>query len=164
MSPIDRSPTRFSGRIALAAAVVAAGVGGLYAPPALLIALPGLAPFAAGIARGSWTGVTLGAVALFAGTVTGGVYGAPVEPLLVSATAAVLAWDAGQYAIGVGDQLGREADTVRIEAAHAATSTIAGAVVALFGYSLYRTVSGTYPLAAFVFLTVAALLIAVALS
>lgn len=164
MSTIDRSPARLSARLGLAAGAVALAAGGLYAPPALPVAVLGLASFVAGVRRGSWSTVTLGALLLLAGAMAGGIYGAPVEVLLAGVTAAVLAWDLGQYAIGVGEQLGREADTVRIEAVHAATSALAGSVVALFGYGLYRTVSGAFPLAAFVFLAVAGILIAVALS
>jgi hypothetical protein len=76
----------------------------------------------------------------------------------------VLAWDVGGSAISVGAQLGRDADTVRLEAVHIAASTALGAVVVGVGYGLYRAGPGEQPVVALVLLVVAAVLLVEALS
>jgi hypothetical protein len=77
---------------------------------------------------------------------------------------AVLAWDAGWNAIGVGAQLGREADTVRLEAAHLAASTAVGVAVLGVGFGLYRVGTGGKPIAVLLLLVIAAVLLVEALS
>lgn len=158
-SRIDRSPTPFGRRLSLMAALVAVLSSGLYSWLALALGALGLLTLAAGLARGTTRPVTLGAAGLVGGALAAGVEGAPVPAVLVSVTAAVVAWDVAGNAIGVGRQLGREAGTQRVETVHAAASATVGLVTAGAGYGLYRLGTGEQPVAALVFLLVAAVLL-----
>lgn len=163
MKPIDRSPARLSRWISFVAALVALVSSGLYSWPALATGTLGLGLLGVGLARGSTTGVTVGAFGLFVGAILAGAQGAPVVPALIGVTFAVLAWDLGGSAISIGDQLGRDADTVRLEAVHMTGSTAVGAVTAGVGFGLYQAGNGGQPVAALVFLVIAAVLLVAAL-
>jgi len=160
---VDRRPSRTGAGLALAPALVAALAGGLYTWPALLVGAAGLLGLAVGLVRGSRSAVTLGGTGLFAGAVLAGAEGAPVGPVLVGATAAVVAWDVATTAVSVGEQLGRDAETGRLEATHALASAGVGAVTVGLAYGVYLTGAGGRPVAALLFLLVAAVLLVAAL-
>jgi len=69
--------------------------------------------------------------------ITGLLNSAGFERLLVATAASVVAWDLGENAINVGEQLGRETATGSIEAAHA-LGTVTVAVVAVQGVQFVR--------------------------
>lgn len=163
MSAVDRSPARLGRGVSVGAGLLALLSVGLYSRPALAVGAPGLVLLVVGLIRGSDAAVTVGAFGLFAGAILAGARGAPVAPVLVSVTSAVLAWDAGGSAIGVGNQLGRDADTRRLEAVHLTASALVGAVTAGAGFGLYRAGTGGRPAAALVLLLVAAVLLVAAL-
>lgn len=134
-------PTRISASLALAsagmAAVTALGGSGWWiflAPTGAVLVATGLHlrvrhVLAAGCA-------SLVAAALV--TALGG--GAPMRPVFAVA-AALVAWDLGEHAIALGEQLGRRADTARLELLHAAGSVAvatAGAGTASLGFLLAR--------------------------
>lgn len=164
MRPVDRSPARLGRWASVGAGLLALVSGGFYSWPALATGSFGLLLLAGGLVRGANRPVSVGAFCLFGGAILAGAQGAPVLPVLVGVTFTVLAWDIGGNAIGVGAQLGREADTVRLEVVHAAASLLVGAVVAGVGFGLYRTATGGQPIAALVFLVLAAVLLVEALS
>lgn len=164
MRPVDRSPARLSQWASAGAGLVALASSGLYSWPALAAGSFGLLLLLVGLVRGANASVSVGAFGLFGGAVIAGAQGAPILPVLVGVTFAVLAWDVGGNAISVGAQLGREADTVRVEAVHATASVVVGVVVAGVGFGLYRTATGGQPIAALVFLVLAAVLLVEALS
>jgi len=72
-------------------------------------------------------------------------------------------WDFGEQAINVGEQLGREADTERLELTHAAASTIIAVAAGGVGYGIYLAGAGNQPMTALVFLLVAAVALTSAL-
>lgn len=164
MRAVDRSPARLSGVASVAAGLVALVATGRYSWPALAAGAIGLLILVVGVAQGTRARVSVGAFGLFGGAILAGAQGAGVLPVLVGVTSAVLAWDAGGSAVGIGAQLGRDADTVRLEAVHLLSSLAVGAVVAGVGYGLYRTATGGQPVAALVLLVVAAVLLVEALS
>ncbi|MFB6140628.1 MAG: hypothetical protein ABEJ26_09370 [Halosimplex sp.] len=147
----------------MSAALVALGASGFYSWPALAVGTLGAILLAVGLVRGADAAVSLGAFGLFGAGLVAGVRGAPVVPVLVSVAFAVLAWDTGGNAISIGKQLGREADTTRVEAVHVAASGVVGAVTAGLGYGIYRAGTGEQPVAALVFSLVAAVLLVEAL-
>lgn len=163
MTAVDRSPARLSRRVSIGAAFVALASSGFYSWGALAAGTLGTLLLAAGLVRGANAGVTLGASGLFVGAVVAGARGAPVAPTLLAVGATVLAWDAGGSAISIGRQLGREADTRRLEAVHLTASAAVGAAAASAGYGLYLTATGDQSVAALVFLLVAAVLLVEAL-
>lgn len=162
-TPIDRSPVRLGSGTAIALALVAWFAVGIYAVPAFVAGVPGVALLVIGTTRGTHWPVTLGAVLLFASALLAGVWGAPALALLVGTAMSVLAWDTAGTAIDLGEQLGREAATVRVQAAHIGASALVGLVTIGISYGIYRSVAGGQPLAALVFLLLAALLLTEAL-
>ncbi|MFB6141867.1 MAG: hypothetical protein ABEJ30_00830 [Halorientalis sp.] len=167
-TPVDRSPVRFASGVAVAAALVAALASGLYSLPAFAAGLPGVALVGAGVGVGRRRGtrwvVTVGAAVLLAGVVVAGVFGAPEMVLLLATVATVLAWDAGGTAIDIGRQLGREAESIRVQLVHLGSTAIVGGLTAAIGFGIYRTVTAGQPLTALVLLLVAALLLTETLS
>jgi len=162
-SAVARPPARLSGAVAAGAGLLAAGVAGFYSWPALGAGAVGIGLLVAGLVRGQESAVTLGATALLAGGLAAGARGAPAGATLASVAATVVAWDVGRRAIGVGRQLGREADTRRLEVVHAAASAGVAAVTAVVGYGLFRAATGDQPAAALAFLLIAAVLLVEAL-
>lgn len=160
---VDRSPARLGRLASMGAGLLAFGSIGLYSWPAFATGTLGLSLLLVGLVRGSNGFVTGGAFVLFLGGILAGAWGAPVLPVLVGVAAAVLAWDVGGSAISIGAQLGRGADTVRLEAVHIASSTVVGAVVVGVGFGLYRVGTGEQPVAALLLLAIAAALLVEAL-
>ncbi|WP_273838579.1 hypothetical protein [Halococcus sp. PRR34] len=139
--PIDDAPARISvglalaasfvGTLALAVSTVSLAAGGLG------FVLVGL-----GLVRGWRSAVTLGGAGLFCGVVLAGLVGAPAIVVVFATAAAVVAWDVATFGIDVGEELGREADTTRLELVHAGTSVVTAAIPAMIGMVLFRTAEG----------------------
>lgn len=158
-SGFDRSPGLVSIQASVAAAVLGVVVvfpGGVF--PFVLAAL-GAAALAVGAVRGSRRAITGGATLLFLGAMFSTLWMAdPFFPLLAGALA-VVAWDVAEHGIGVGEQLGREAATTRLEVAHASASAIVGLLAVAVGYGLYTVAWSGLPTAALVLFLSAALLL-----
>ena len=155
---VDHAPARASAVLSIGALGTAvATVGLLGVPVGTLVAVAGVPFLLYGVLRGSRRGVSLGAFAVFGGVVLAGIVGAPPGPLLVGTAATVIAWDLGEQAINVGEQLGREARTVRGELVHAASGTVVGGLAIAAGYGVFALATGGQPLAALVLLLVAAI-------
>jgi hypothetical protein len=127
---------------------------GLAAVAGLPFAALALVAVAIGLLRGGRSWLARGAVLGTVGVLVAGVRGGAPEPLLVGLLGTVLAWDVGEHAIGLGEQLGREATTVRVEVVHAAASLAVGAGATTLGYGVYLGATGGQPVAALVFLVV----------
>jgi len=160
---IDRSPARLSSALAISAAALAAGTSALSATVALAGSLGGLALFAVGVVLGSRRGLTLGAGVLLLSALVGGLLSGAAYLLLPGVIATVLAWDFGEQAINVGEQLGRGADTTQLEVTHAAGSTVVGVGAGALGYGVYLVSSGGQPVTALVFLLLAVVVLTSAL-
>ncbi|WP_458206630.1 DUF7519 family protein [Haladaptatus sp. NG-SE-30] len=163
MNEIDRSPTRVSQLLAIIAGSVALATSALVGGTGMLAGLLGLLFVALGVVRGSRRVVTIGSFTLLLGVLAGGLVAAPPELLLPGAMATVLAWDFGEQAINVGEQLGREAATQTLELTHAAASTVVAVSAGGVGYGLYLLGAGGQPMTALVFLLIAALALTSAL-
>ncbi|RKD94945.1 DUF7519 family protein [Halopiger aswanensis] len=159
---ITRKPTR----VASVAAGLAALVGvfaGAGSPAGLGFGAVGALVLAAALVLGHRTAADVGAVALFFGVVAGGLEATPVAVTIVGTIATVLAWDFAHTAIDVGDQLGREARTIRLEAVAIVSSLLVGLVTGTIGYAVYVAGAGSQPVAAVVLLLVAGLLVTIGL-
>lgn len=79
------------------------------------------------------TFVSVGTGLLLVGAFLSGIlYGASAGGILTATAAAVIAWDLGEQAINLGEQVGREARTLRVELTHATgTVLVAAGAVAL---------------------------------
>lgn len=161
MSEIDRSPARLSGGLSLGAGGVAVAAGGTGLGGALGVF--GLLLLGVGQLRGTRTAVTVGALLGFGGVVAAGASGAAPAVVLVGTAAAVLAWDLGEQAINLGEQLGRSARTRNAELVHAANSTLVAAAAIGIGYGLFLVAAGGQPVPALVLLLGAGVLLAAAL-
>ena len=155
---VDRSPARTSAGVAAVLAAVAA----LWLPSLAgrALGLAGAALVAVGAVRGRRPWVTAGAVSLLVGVAATGLGTAPVVPLVGATLCTLLAWDAGRYGITVGEQLGHEASTTRLELAHLAATAAVGTAAALAGAATYATLDGgTDPIAVVVLFAGVALLL-----
>jgi hypothetical protein len=155
----DDGPTQLSGFLASALGVLVTGASGPYDGVALVLCVVGTALVLVGIVRGSRGGVTVGCVGLLFGALAAGVQDAPTVVMLFSVTASVLAWDTGQTAIDLGEQLGRGADTRRLELTHLFGSVAVGTVTAVVGYLALQIGTGGQPVSVLLGLLVAALLL-----
>ncbi|WP_267642391.1 DUF7519 family protein [Haloarchaeobius amylolyticus] len=88
---------------------------------------------------------------------------ADFDALLLSGVAAVVAWDAGETAVNVGEQLGQEPTTWPVEAAHLAGTLVVGAVTVALGRVAQGLGTPGLPLTQFAFLLVAVVVLAAAL-
>lgn len=158
---MDDSPARLSAAIAVGAALVAAAASA-FSVAALGVGTLGAAVVGVALFVGSRRVLGLGVFGVLGGVGVAGLTGAPPEPLLVASAAAAVAWGVGENAIGMGEQLGRGADTTRAELVHAGgTIAVTGlaAVVATVAYRL----SGPRPSLALVTLLLGAVLLVLAL-
>lgn len=153
MTEIDRSPSRTSAGIALIAGGIAIAV--LSAPAATVIGGAGLALLLLGVVRGWRRAVTIGAFGIFLGVIYAGLQNVPPEELLLAGAGTIIAWDVGEQAINVGEQLGRAAPTARGELVHAASSTVIGVLSVGASYLIFRLGTGGQPLTALAILLTA---------
>ncbi|ERH08745.1 MAG: hypothetical protein J07HX64_00494 [halophilic archaeon J07HX64] len=159
---IDRAPTRPSSALALVAAVTTT-VAGVYSPVAFAGCLLGGLVLVTGLAAGEQQAVTAGSAILVVAVLAGGSSGAPVVATLVGVTGALLALDLGSTALSLGEQLGRQAPTLRLELVHAAASTLVGLGIVAAGTAVHSVVVGEQPETAALGLVVAVVVLLLAL-
>jgi len=160
---VDQSPTRFGSVVAVVAGALALVLTGAYSWFALVAGSAGFVLVLAGVAVGSRRTITLGATVLVGSALVAGVQGVHPLVLVLASVASLLAWDAGTTAIGLGRQLGRHADTARLELLHTGTSVAVGLAVGGVAYVLFVAISGgasTPPVTAVVFLLLATVFLA----
>lgn len=163
MKEITRQPTRLSSAAALAAGVLGLGSVGPYSALAVGLAGLGVIVLGGGLLLDSRSLATVGPIGLFAGAVAAGVEDPPVAVILLGVLAAVLAYDFAATAIDLGAQLGREADTRRLELIHVGTSSFVGVAVAVVSVLVYAFGTGGQPISAVVGLLLAVVVLFVAL-
>ena len=159
MTAVDRRPAGFSRSVSGFFGCLAFVASGFYSWPALLVGGVGLLILASGLVRAMRPAVTTGSFGLFFASVVAGTQGAPVGSVLASVVFVVVAWDVGANAISIGAQLGRSAETIRIEAVHATATLVVGVGTAGIGYGIYQLGTGGHPLAAITFLLLGAILL-----
>ena len=159
-----------SGVVVVLGSVVraAASVADLAVLLRLVPGMLGVLVLAFGVVPVAGTGsralVKLGTATVFAAVVVSGVFqSVSVSTLLLAGVAAVVAWDAGENAINVGEQLGRAADTSRVELLHVGASAAVGALAVLSGTLVRDVGASSLSLPALATLLVAAVLLVAAL-
>ena len=160
---VDDSPAPVSAALALVAAAVGAVMATAAVPLAGAAGVLGLVLVAAGVVRGRVTAVILGSVGLLVGALLAGMGSAGITPVLGIVLTAALAWDLGEQAINVGEQMGRESPTARGELVHAGLSLAVGLAAAGIAATIYVAAAGGLPTVALVVLVVAAVLLTAAL-
>lgn len=108
--------------------------------------------------------VSLGASALLGYLLLRGVVGEPpMTVLLVTAVATVVAWDVGEQAINIGEQMGVTAETRSAELLHAGGSAGVGAVAIVLAIGGYQVGVEEVPLSGLVLLAVGVVTLVAAL-
>lgn len=172
-----RSGRELAGGVVVVAAAVGAAAVVLFAAtrPGPIVPVVELLPGLFGLAV-----LTLGVTAAFPGRerlfVTAGtaivlanaflsglVYGAETLALLGATAATVVAWDLGEQAVNLGEQVGRPARTWPAEVTHGAGSAGIGVAAAGLGAGVYGVGVTDLPLAALAVLLGAAVVLAAAL-
>lgn len=157
--PISRSPVRLSSAVALCFATTVVLVLALDSILAATVGALGVLLAALGLVRGSRRLLGVAVAALVVGLLAAGMAGASPESSVLAMAATVLVWDVGENAINVGEQLGREADTRRLQLAHVGGGTAFVASVAGVAAAIYAVATGGQPAAAIVLLLVGAILL-----
>ncbi|MCU4740957.1 hypothetical protein OB955_13345 [Halobacteria archaeon AArc-m2/3/4] len=153
----DPTPSSVGTGLAAVAALVTVGslVGVLHGA---VLAAVGAVAIPVAVQSGSRRAHAVAASFLFAGATVAGIAGVDPVHLLVAVASAIVAWDAGQHAIGVGTQLGRAASTWRVELAHTAGSLAVASAVGVVAYAAFTGVSAQQTIVVVV-LVLAALLL-----
>jgi hypothetical protein len=138
---IDDAPPRASAAIAVGIALVGA-LALAVSGPAFAVGAVGVSSLAVGVRSVSRAAVTLGGAGLFCGTLLAGLAGGPPPLLLVATAAAIVAWDIAEFGIGLGETVGKEADTRRAELVHAGASGALALLGAGGGLAVYRLAGG----------------------
>ncbi|WP_267641026.1 DUF7519 family protein [Haloarchaeobius amylolyticus] len=138
---LESRPSRTEAWASLLAGGLALVVAAAASWPSTLLAGAGFALLGWGIWRGDSRGITGGAVGLFAGVALAGTT-LSVLPTLLGGIGALLAWDAGHHARGLGRQLGRGATTRSVELGHVGASLAVGVGTAGVAYVGYLLVVG----------------------
>jgi len=159
----DDAPARVSAALSLTLAGVATVALAAGSPTGAVVGVLAVALLAPGLVRGQRRLVDLAAATLFVGAAVVAVEGAPPVPLVVAGAAAVAAWDVGENAISVGEQLGRAADSRRAELVHAGATVAIAAGVAVVGVAGFRLTTTTQPVTTVAVLVVAVLALTAAL-
>lgn len=158
----DPTPPRLGVAATFAVGLFAVAATGLAQPAGPLAAI-GVVVATAGVARGSRRLLAIGTATTFAGLVLGALAGLPPTFGLVGAGAALLLWDVGEHAIGLGEQVGRRADSRRALLVHLGASAAAVLGVIVVAIGVFRLARRGQPGAAGVVLAGAAVLLAIVL-
>lgn len=159
---VSNRPTTLTGVSAALAGAVAAFVAVWSGTGGGVLAAVGLLATLAGLVRGNRIAVDAGCGLLVLGVLASGFDG-PVEPVLVGTLAAVVAWDLATSAIDLGVQLGREANTSRLELVCVFSSLLVGVTTVLVGYTVFLVAASGQPIDAVFFLLAAAVAAVLAL-
>jgi len=149
---ITRRPSRFGVGSALSLALLSVLATAIASVVGAAAALAGTVLLAAGLLAASQRTVSVAGVLLVVGVLYAGYVGGAPEPLLFGALTGVLAWDAASNAIAIGNQLGRETSTARVETVHTAASLAVGALSVVIGYLVFAVAAGSQPLSALLLL------------
>lgn len=158
---VTHGPARTSSILAIAVGLVAVVTTMFGSLIAFLVGLFGLAGFGAGLFVVKNERLTLAATGvIFLGVVLGGIWGNPEVFTVMGALMTILAFDYGQNAFSVGNQLSTEAETQRGELVHAAASFVVGSIAVTFAFAIYLVAGTGYTTAALTFVLLAAILLA----
>lgn len=163
VATVERMPARPSAWFALTGAVVAVGA---TAPSIVGVvpALGGVVGLFVALRRGSHRALVWGVSGLFGGVLLAGVVGVPSIVLVIAAIGTVVAWDSGEHALGLGDQLGDAGPTTRSQLVHGASTAAVATVAGIGSYALYLVGTGGRPTVALVLLLAGALALVAVLS
>lgn len=158
-----RRPSAASAAIAVCAAFAAVGALLPILSIGLGLTVVGAVSVVVGVAGTRRRYVTLGSGLQAAGIILAAVTGTAVLQIVIALGAAVVAWDVGQHAIGVGKQVGAGAVVMRGEIVRALASVAVVVATIAIATIIYSVVGGEYPVTALGSLLLAAVLFLVVL-
>ncbi|MFB6150398.1 MAG: hypothetical protein ABEJ40_01200 [Haloarculaceae archaeon] len=142
---VEAGRVRISHVLAVGAALATVGVVAPVAP-AFVAGVSGTLALAWGLAFRTRGAVVLAGTVLFGATLLTAISTGDATAALVGGFGAVLAADAGTFALGIERDAGPDVPTARVELLHAVGSGAVAVLTAGVGYALYRSVpSGTVP-------------------
>lgn len=156
MTEITREPSRFGIAAAGGFALLSIAATAVSVPNAAAVSGVGLVVLAAGLATASRRLITNGSAVLLIGVLYAGYTGAAPLLVLVGGLMGVLAWDAASNAVSLGEQLGKETETIRAEVVHVVSSFLVGTLAVAVGYAVYLAAAGRQPIAVVFLLVVGA--------
>ena len=124
---IDMRPPRAGQAIALVAALVGVGLSAPFTVLSIPFGLAGLALAAMALTYKPSSGwFTIGVALMFAGALISGGFGVlPPEVMLLAIGSIIVSWDAGQHAVSLGNQIGRQTRSHRNQLVHSAATVLA---------------------------------------
>lgn len=136
---IEHAPPRITQVVAGVAALIGTLLTAPFVPLAIPFGLAGLVIVAGSLfVMYSIGWLTIGTGMILLAALISGAYGAlSPELMLVAVGATIVAWDAGQHGIVIGEQLGRQTHSQRNQIVHIAASSLVIALVSAFVYFVY---------------------------
>lgn len=163
-------PTRSSSILAVLAGIGSVVVGsGVTTPGVETSVVPlavgggGLLLLTQGLLQAARSWLAAGAFVLVGATALGAFTATDPLPVLGGVALAFVAWDCGEYAVALGEQVGRRGATLRQELRNAGTSVAVAAVAVGGGWTTLAVAPGGVPVVALVVLVVALVLLLVLL-
>lgn len=149
----------------LATLLATLAVPPLYSPVGVSLALGTLGVIGLGVGsyRRDRVGINYGLLLQLAAVVVGGFGDVSPGLRLLAALFSVLAWDVARYGLAVEEQLGRKANTARIELVHAGYSFVVGVAGAGLCYGVFLLSTGARSFTALGFLVIGAFALTAAL-
>lgn len=154
--------TRTSAVLAVLAGVGSVVVGTSDLIP-LVVGVVGLLLFTQGLLREARSWLATGTFVLVAATTLTAFTAVDPLPLLAGVALAFVAWDCGEYAVGLGEQIGRCGATVRQELRNAGGSVAVATVAVGAGWTTLTVAPGGVPVIALIVLAVGMVLLFVLL-
>jgi len=146
------APTRTSALLAVLAGVGSVVVGtspiGTSAVAPLAAGVVGVLLLTQGLLQAARSWLAAGTLALVGATTMVAFAASDPLPSLGGAALAFVAWDCGEYAVGLGEQVGRRGATARQELRNAGTSVAVAAVAVGAGWATLAVAPGGVPVVA----------------
>jgi hypothetical protein len=161
------APTRPSALLAVLAGVGSVVVGTSPAGTSALVPLAvgglGLLLLTQGLLQATRNWLAAGAVVLVGATALAAFTAADPLPALGGVALAFVAWDCGEYAVGLGEQVGRRGATLRQELRNAGANVAVAVVAVGVGWTTLAVAPGGVPVVALVVLAAGLVLLFVLL-
>jgi hypothetical protein len=154
----DLAPTRTSaaiGGVTAASAVLVAATTRLE----LLLGVVSVLVVSQGLLQGTRSWLAAGVIGLVATTVVATLGEIAVLRALGAVALSFVAWDCGEYAIGLGETIGRHGSTTKQELRHAGSSIAVGGCSIALGWSVISLSPAGVPVVALVILSVGVVLL-----
>lgn len=159
---VDR-PTVAGSVAAIAAAAIAVVLAGIPLPLSVPVGTVGVILLLAGLLRSTRRLIDIGALLVFGAVLASAVFGAPITSTGIATVCVIIAWDVGNRAVGLGQQIGRDAETIRIELVHLSVSLLIGLGSMLAGLLVFAVGAAGQPVAAVILLVLAAVFLLIGL-